>query len=223
MDLIFRLIYVIPVVIISIVLHENAHAYVALWNGDYTAKAQGRITLNPIKHFDPLGFLMLVFVGFGYAKPVPVNPNNFRKIRRGIFTVSIAGVSVNLSLAFFSMPLYLLFCYYIPFDPAATFFFYMISINLGLTLFNLLPIYPLDGFRVVESFTYHTNKFCWFMRNHGFIILAVLLLIDFGIGILTSNGFATWLNYFNIFYWMGEAVYYIMLGFEKVWMFVMRI
>ena len=97
------------VVIISIILHELAHGYVALWNGDATAKVKGRLTLNPLAHFDIIGFFMLMTVGFGYAKPVPVNPFNFRHQKRGIFTVAIAGVTVNILLAFFSSGLMFLF------------------------------------------------------------------------------------------------------------------
>ena len=86
------------VVLISMILHELAHGYVALWNGDATAKVNRRLTLNPLAHFDIIGFFMLMTVGFGYAKPVPVNPYNFRHQKRGIFTVAIAGVTVNLVL-----------------------------------------------------------------------------------------------------------------------------
>ena len=81
---------------LAIVPHEIAHGLVAKWNGDLTAKINGRLSLNPIVHLDPIGFLMLLTVGFGYAKPVPVNPYNFKVPRRGLFTVAIAGVTYNL-------------------------------------------------------------------------------------------------------------------------------
>ena len=82
----------------AIIPHEVAHGLVAKWNGDLTAKVNGRLTLNPVSHFDPIGFLMLLFMGFGYAKPVPVNPYNFKVPRRGLFTTAIAGVTYNLHL-----------------------------------------------------------------------------------------------------------------------------
>ncbi len=169
-------------------LHEYAHGLVALWNGDYTAKGSGRLTLNPLKHFDVIGFIMLMTVGYGYAKPVPVNPYNFRKPRRGIFTVSIAGISMNLILAFVSTALYMGFGVWA--GNASTnfglkvifffldFFFYMAVINTSLAVFNLLPLYPLDGFRIVESFTRYNNKFTTFLRNYGRYILIGLIGIS---------------------------------------------
>lgn len=87
--------------LIALVLHEIAHAVVALWNGDPTAKNAGRISLNPVRHFDMLGLFMLLTLRFGYGKPVPINPYNFRNRRLGVFTVSIAGVSVNLCCLLF--------------------------------------------------------------------------------------------------------------------------
>lgn len=176
--------------VIAFTMHEFSHGMVAYWNGDNTAKSMGRLSLNPLKHLDIMGTLLLLFVGFGWAKPVPINPNNFNKIRKGIFTVSIAGVSINLILAIanfvlllimfaisgavgvaagVAMIFYKLFYY---------FFLYGVTINLTLMAFNLLPIFPLDGFHVVESFTSSTNKFCMFMRRYGSMILFALLIIS---------------------------------------------
>ena len=84
----------------ALVLHEIAHGLVAYWNGDITAKYYGRLSLNPAKHFDIIGLIMMLFVGFGWAKPVPVNPNNFKNRKVGAFTVSLAGIVTNLILAF---------------------------------------------------------------------------------------------------------------------------
>ncbi len=86
-------------VCISLVLHEVAHGLVAKWNGDYTAKYAGRLSLNPLKHFDLIGFIMMMLIGFGYAKPVPVNPYNFKHYKRGMVTVAIAGVVTNMIIA----------------------------------------------------------------------------------------------------------------------------
>ena len=100
-DLLESLIYVLPAVIIALTFHEFGHAYVANLNGDPTARIMGRMTLNPFKHIDPLGFLCMMLIGFGWAKPVPVNPNNYRDYKKGELTVSLAGVGMNLLLALF--------------------------------------------------------------------------------------------------------------------------
>lgn len=177
---IFQFLIAAVAIVISIVLHELAHGYVALWNGDATAKVSGRLTLNPLAHFDPFGLAMLLLVRFGYAKPVPVNPDNFRRRKTGMLTVAFAGIVMNLLLAFFSVPFYLLcslsrlrFCAYL-----SIFFFWMIIINVNLALFNLLPIFPLDGYRMVESLTRATNPFNRFMRNYGQYLLIILIGIS---------------------------------------------
>ena len=169
------------------VLHELAHGYVALWNGDPTAKVNGRLTLNPLAHFDLVGFVMLIVVGFGYAKPVPVNPYNFKHPKRGLFTVAIAGVTVNLILAFIScgfvLPMLSLATKFSGsvwgsiFSGVSAFFEIMALLNLNLIFFNLLPIHPLDGFRVVEAFTKFTNPYTKFIRDYGHYILIGLIAL----------------------------------------------
>ena len=99
-------------VVVVISFHEFAHAYVAYKCGDPTAKFSGRMTLNPVKHFDVLGMLAFALVGFGWAKPVPVNPNNFKNYRRGVFWTSAAGIITNYIMAFFFFPLALLVSYF---------------------------------------------------------------------------------------------------------------
>jgi len=185
-----NVILIIMAVIVSIVLHEIAHAYIALKNGDDTAKRMGRLSFNPLVHFEPTGFLMMILLGFGFAKPVPVNINNFKKRRRGIFTVAIAGVSVNIILAFVSVPLFFLFTRLVSQWEGnrvfANFFQFMVIINVSLFLFNLLPIFPLDGFRIIESFTKPNNRFVRFMRKRGIFILLGLFLWSFVLGLLLS-------------------------------------
>ncbi|MCL2796567.1 MAG: site-2 protease family protein [Firmicutes bacterium] len=185
------LIFVLAIVT-AIVLHECAHGYMAKWNGDTTAKDSGRLTLNPIKHFDPFGFMMLLFAGFGFAKPVPVNPYNFRRKRLGFFLVAIAGVALNLIMAFVcALVLALLervngvphFGYLLGlYDGAnvaayilAWFFYLFMLININLTIFNLLPIWPLDGHRILESATKPLNKATKFLRDFGPYILLGLI------------------------------------------------
>lgn len=161
-------------IVLSIMLHEVAHGLVALWNGDDTAKRAGRLNLNPVSHFDPVGFLMLIFLRFGYAKPVPVNPYNFKNRKVGMFTVSVAGVTLNLILAFFCYPLFVV-CSEI--NYLSTFLLYMVVVNLNLAAFNLLPLYPLDGYRILNCFIPETNKFMSFLKNYSRYILIFLLAL----------------------------------------------
>ena len=161
-------------IVLSIMLHEVAHGLVALWNGDDTAKRAGRLNLNPVSHFDPVGFLMLIFLRFGYAKPVPVNPYNFKNRKVGMFTVSVAGVTLNLILAFFCYPLFVV-CSEI--NYLNTFLLYMVVVNLNLAAFNLLPLYPLDGYRILNCFIPETNKFMSFLKNYSRYILIFLLAL----------------------------------------------
>lgn len=161
-------------IVLSIMLHEVAHGLVALWNGDDTAKRAGRLNLNPVSHFDPVGFLMLIFLRFGYAKPVPVNPYNFKNRKVGMFTVSVAGVTLNLILAYFCYPLYVV-CSEI--NYLSTFLLYMVVVNLNLAAFNLLPLYPLDGYRILNCFIPETNKFMSFLKNYSRYILIFLLAL----------------------------------------------
>ena len=171
-------------VVIAIVMHELAHGYVALLQGDYTAKMQGRLTFNPVKHFDVFGFCMMLFAGFGWAKPVPINPYNFRKYRKGLFLVSIAGVVTNIILA---LVFFVIFVFIVPMLASNTLFYqflyyfslYSITLNLSLAAFNLLPVYPLDGFRIIESFTRPYNKFCVFMRRYGMYVFLGLIALSY--------------------------------------------
>ena len=172
--------------VLSIMLHELAHGYAAIKNGDLTPRIAGRMNLNPINHFDPIGFGLFLLVGFGWAKPVPVNPYNFRSYRKGLFQVAIAGVLVNFLLAFFLYPFAALSfrlyqsTYFNPFAYAYYFFYFTHLINLSLCVFNLLPIYPLDGFRILESRLRNINPFIQFMYRYGpFILIGLLLLVNF--------------------------------------------
>ena len=174
----------------AIVLHEIGHGLVAKWNGDETARMMGRLSLNPLKHFEPIGLVMFVLVGIGWARPVPVNPNNFRSEKKGMVTVSLAGVTVNLLLSFLSFGLYvgmgaialkssidvesfwailLKFGYYLGLFGSL--------INISLIAFNLLPLFPLDGFRLVETFTKPNNKYVVFMRKYSFYIFIALIAL----------------------------------------------
>ena len=173
--------------VIALVLHELAHGLVALWNGDYTAKAFGRLTLNPVKHFDLYGFIMLLLVGFGWARPVPVNPNNFKNRKVGAITVSLAGVTTNLLLAFlFALPTVALGKVLVQINTALyylVYFFYVmcsftVSLNVSFALFNLLPLYPLDGYRLLSCFVDERRDIMRFLRRYSIYIMLALLMID---------------------------------------------
>lgn len=199
------------VIIIALVSHEVCHGLVALWNGDPTAKLSGRLSLNPAVHFDPFGLLLMLLVGFGYAKPVPVNPYNYRRRRLGDVTVSAAGVTANLLLAFFSALLAMLCMTWLFNAPYGTWGYYVsflltyifrfgVSVNISFALFNILPIFPLDGFRFIEAFVGEDNKvLLWIRKNSMYIILAVFVL-DWVTDIVPQ------LSAFSPFYWYFNFV-----------------
>lgn len=176
----------------AIIGHEYAHGWVAYKNGDMTAKMMGRLTLNPRAHFSLLGMLMFFFVGFGWAKPVPINPDNFEKKKKGIFLTSIAGVTANFLMALVCLAMLCLMALiperaiyksefgFILFTLFDNFFFYSIMLNMSLMLFNILPVYPLDGFRVVEVLSKPQNKYVNFMHTYGsWALLITFLAISF--------------------------------------------
>ncbi|MBO8423592.1 MAG: site-2 protease family protein [Firmicutes bacterium] len=195
----------------SIVIHEFAHAWVAKLNGDLTAKARGRLTLNPVAHFDPVGLLMMLLVGFGWARPVPIDPNNFTNYKRGMFTVSIAGVTANLISAGLMLLILYLAAPVLIFNLSAVASLQLlqnfvidilvigVQINFMLALFNLLPIYPLDGFNIVNSFLPHGNPYQTFMVRYGVFCLLALIIIG---NVADMFGF----RYLDIFGLFGDLI-----------------
>ncbi|AQX53140.1 site-2 protease family protein [Priestia flexa] len=170
--------YVAITLIIAFTLHEFAHAFVAYKFGDETAKKQGRLTLSPLSHLDPLGTILLLVVGFGWAKPVPVNRFFFKNPRLAGVLVSIAGPLSNLFLAFLGVLgwfLILQFAGYI--DPLYKFFNMFITINIVLFLFNLLPFPPLDGYRIVEDLVPNTVRAKMTQYESWGILLFLVLII----------------------------------------------
>lgn len=178
---------VLPVMLLSLTLHEWGHAYAAHLCGDNTARNLGRMTLNPIRHIDPIGFLAILFVGFGWAKPVPVNPRNYRNYRQGEAIVSLAGVTMNLLLAIVFSAVYVPLCRMYLFGSYSwlqnglllRIVEYGISLNIVLMLFNLLPLYPLDGYHIFELLFARRlpmNVFLFLRRYGQYILIAILIL-----------------------------------------------
>lgn len=184
MDYLLNLLAKFLAVIIVLTLHEFAHAFTAYKCGDPTAKWSGRMTLNPLKHFDPIGAVLFAFTGFGWAKPVPINPDNFKNRVWGSFFTSIAGVFVNYLFAFLTFPIYVLaanWCY------GATeltygmlflnaFTYCLFAYSMSFCIFNLLPFYPLDGFNAIDAFTKKRGKVYMFLRRYGYYVLLGLII-----------------------------------------------
>ncbi|MBQ6704032.1 MAG: site-2 protease family protein, partial [Clostridia bacterium] len=145
-----ELLYRMPAILVALAFHEWAHARAAYSLGDPTAFNFGRMTLNPLAHIDPWGFVMLALFRFGWAKPVPINPRNFKNPRRDEIIVGLAGVFTNLLLAFAAMGVFYGIAATVGLRNAAlnTVIYYFYFINLSLCVFNLLPIPPLDGYQV---------------------------------------------------------------------------
>ncbi len=186
--------------------HEFAHAFVAYKCGDATAKFEGRMTLNPIKHLDPIGYILCVFVGFGWAKPVPINPLNFKNYRKGLFLTSIAGVVANYIIALFAYLVFMLFVKIPPVSGALVYFIDFLRnvfgkiflFSLGVFVFNLLPFSPLDGFRVVQSLTREVNPVRRFLQQYGYYILVALVLESYLCDIISSYVASNIVKYFDI-------------------------
>jgi Zn-dependent protease len=144
----------IVALLIGITVHEYAHAWMALRCGDPTAKVEGRLSLNPLAHLDPIGTLFLVVVGFGWGKPVPVNPNYFQK-KQDELKVAIAGIVTNIIVALIlAIPIRIALLQGHAIDSSAilTFLNIVVDVNLVLAAFNIIPIFPLDGSHFIEYF-----------------------------------------------------------------------
>ncbi len=161
----------------SVVIHEVAHGWVAYRMGDPTAKWLGRLSLNPLKHLDPIGTLMLFLAGFGWAKPVPVNFNNISDKRKGLIFVSSAGIVANIFFAFIALLFFRLFS--TPSSGIAVILvYYVVQINITLAALNLIPIPPLDGSKILMGIvSERTRYFLARLEPYGFFIIIGFLFL----------------------------------------------
>lgn len=166
--------------LIVITIHEFAHARMAYYFGDATAKMQGRMNLNPINHLDPIGSIMILLVGFGWAKPVPINPYNFNHYRKGLRWVSFAGPLSNFIFGFFSLLVLAVLINSGLISFNGLFFMFMLQlilINIYIAIFNLLPVPPLDGSKILISFLsdVHLRVYQQIERYAPLILIGLLL------------------------------------------------
>lgn len=169
----------LPGIVIAMVIHEFSHARVAYALGDYTPKMQGRLTLNPAAHVDPIGLLMLFLVHFGWAKPVQINPMNFSNPRRDDILVSLAGPASNLITAFvFTIMLVFMVKLDLPMSEGLLVVFQMIIIyNINFAIFNMLPIPPLDGSHILRNLLpYELARGYEQLERYSFIFLIIILM-----------------------------------------------
>lgn len=161
----------------SVIFHELAHGWVAYLEGDSTAKSLGRLSLNPLKHLDPIGTIMLFVFGFGWAKPVPVNFNRLRDRHKGMVLVSAAGIITNMLLAFCALLLNRLLSLS-PTSMPALLLYYLAQINIILAAFNLIPLPPLDGSKILMGFASpRVQEFSFRIERYGFFIIIALLYL----------------------------------------------
>jgi Zn-dependent protease len=207
-----RLLYTLPGVIIGLTCHEFMHAFTAYKLGDPTAKEQNRLSLNPLRHIDPVGFVFLLIAGFGWAKPVMINRGFLRKPRRDEVLISLSGPAANLVLALLLSVLFRLLAFVVPMPIEETgglnvfwsIFYSTILINYGLFIFNLIPIPPLDGSHLIFAavkVSPSTEAKIYRYGSLGFFGLLVLsLFLDRVAG-------------FGLFDWLGVVIRWMAMGF----------
>ena len=186
-DMILTKILMLPGIIIGLSFHEFAHAWVSDKLGDPTPRRQGRVTINPLAHIDWMGFLALLLVGFGWGKPVQIDPGYYKHRRRDEFLVAIAGVTMNLLLAvIFAIParaMVRMFSGAVASDLVYNIYlmiFYIVSINVVLMIFNLIPCPPLDGWGILTQI-FRLDRYSWWYKVYQYGTWILLALIVFNV------------------------------------------
>lgn len=227
--------------LIALTAHEYCHGYAAYRQGDPTAKNMGRLTLNPMKHLDPIGTLCMILFHFGWARPVPINPRYFKNPKKGFALVALAGPTVNLLLSFLSAGAYLLLWallkdvafqseFWFTMAKNGLLFLYIFhSLNLGYALFNLIPIPPLDGSRLL-SLVLPPKKYFGLMRYERYIyfgLLGWLFVGDFLYGFLLrfsiiaeSSLLASVLKVISLSELLGSAMQFLSNGMLWLWQLI---
>ncbi len=163
-------------------LHEFAHGWMANKLGDPTAKLEGRLTMNPLASVDPMGSLALLLFGFGWAKPVPVDSRYFKNPKRGMAITALAGPVSNLLAAFVGAVLVAVFDAFVPYNGLTGFFyqmlFYYVIINISLAVFNLLPVPPLDGSRIIGAFLSDRALYTYYRYQNIFVMVLFVLMLS---------------------------------------------
>lgn len=173
--------FTLPVILPAIICHECAHGWVSYKLGDPTAKNAGRLTLNPLKHLDPIGTLCMIFFHIGWANPVPIDPRYYRDRKKGIIYVSLAGPITNFILAFVSLFIEGLLMKFGSTTSTLVwvlcqFCYYSAVINIGLGLFNLVPIPPLDGSKILGELSGKVNAFYWKYQRYARIVMILCVV-----------------------------------------------
>lgn len=197
---------VLPVLLIALPVHELAHGFIAYMLGDDTAKRSGRLSFNPFRHLDVLGALCIFFLGFGWAKPVPVNPYNFRNRKADMALTAIAGLLANLLMAFLALAIFAFAGQHaatntVGYNLAALFVSNFAFINIGLCIFNLIPLPPLDGSRLL-ALILPENALSSFER-YGIVPLLLIVFVFWRfisgpISNLTNNIFYAFTNFLHL-------------------------
>ena len=196
----------VAAIFLCLTIHETCHGLAALALGDPTAKSMHRLSLNPLRHIDPLGLVMMFEAGFGWAKPVPVDPRYFKKPKQGMAVTALAGPASNFLLALLAMgiskAIYLYAPYTTAWDTVFTFCLYTLApLSVGLGLFNLIPIPPLDGSKVLGAFLPDRAYFT-LMRyeRYGMLVLLALSFLGVGDGFISRTILGVYGAMFNLIF-----------------------